>query len=63
METGRKRARPIPEHGTIARYAHRGCRCEACRAANAARLRAQRRKRHQATAAGTAAITKHGAST
>lgn len=38
---------PLPEHGTRARYIHRRepCRCEECKAANAAYLSEYRRRR------------------
>ena len=36
-----RKPRPVPEHGTSARYA-RGCRCDDCRAARAAQNRACR---------------------
>lgn len=46
-----KAQRPAPDHGTEARYASKtyGCRCELCRAANAAGARARKLRRQQAT--------------
>ena len=40
-------ARPMPNHGTEARYA-RGCRCDACRATHAERNRQYRNRKKEA---------------
>jgi hypothetical protein len=57
------RAENRPEHGTYNCYDKHRCRCDLCRAANAARHLEARRRRRQAVEAGTVVITKHGTST
>ena len=54
------RAATPPEHGTHNRYDHWRCRCDLCRAANAAHNASARRKRYQAVEAGTVVISEHG---
>ncbi|MDF2562271.1 MAG: hypothetical protein K0R99_3717 [Microbacterium sp.] len=54
---GRQRAKGV-EHGTITMYASRGCRCDECKAGNAAYQRARRVAAAEKLAAG--ARVEHG---
>lgn len=53
-------SRPIPDHGTNARYG-RGCRCDECRPAASAYYRAGRWRRREARAGAPATGITHGA--
>lgn len=48
------------DHGTLSTYTNHGCRCEACKRANADYHRNLRRTRRAALAAGRAPGLKHG---